>query len=90
MSTCFGCEIQTVYSYLNRTEVTENRHQKIKTEPSSVAAPTIYLCDTFAFLRLYHVSTKRRKQLFLAPKISVLVVKSKPPQLLFARVYSIN
>ena len=30
MSTCFGCEIQTVYSYLNRTEITENRHQKLK------------------------------------------------------------
>ena len=28
--TCFGCEIQTVYSYLNRTEITENRHQKLK------------------------------------------------------------
>ena len=34
MSTCFGCEIQTVYSCLNRTEVTENRHQKLKTEPN--------------------------------------------------------
>ena len=30
MSTCFGCEIQTVYSCLNRTEITENRHQKLK------------------------------------------------------------
>ena len=37
MSTCFGCEIQTVYSCLNRTEITENRHQKLKpnrTEPN--------------------------------------------------------
>ena len=30
MSTCFGCEIQTVYSCLKRTEITENRHQKLK------------------------------------------------------------
>ena len=29
MSTCFGCEIQTVYSCLNRTEITENQ-QKLK------------------------------------------------------------
>ena len=34
MSTCFGCEIQAVYSCLNRTEITENRHQKMKTEPN--------------------------------------------------------
>ena len=30
MSTCFGCETQTVYSCLNRNEITENRHQKLK------------------------------------------------------------
>ena len=30
MSTCFGCEIQTVYSCLNRSEITENWHQKLK------------------------------------------------------------
>ena len=30
MSTYFGCEMQTVYSCLNRTEITENRHQKLK------------------------------------------------------------
>ena len=30
MSPCFGCEIQTVYSCLNRTEITENRHEKLK------------------------------------------------------------
>ena len=30
MSTCFGYEIQTVYSCLNQTEITENRHQKLK------------------------------------------------------------
>ena len=30
MSKCFGCEKQTVYSRLNRTEITENRHQKLK------------------------------------------------------------
>ena len=39
MRTCFGCEIQTVYSCLNRTEITENRHQKLKpnrTEPKKI------------------------------------------------------
>ena len=39
MSTCFGCEIQTVYSCLNRTEITENRHKKLKpnqTEPKKI------------------------------------------------------
>ena len=30
MSTCFRCEIQTVYSCFNRTEITENQHQKLK------------------------------------------------------------
>ena len=30
MSTCFGCEIQTVSSCLNRTKITENRRQKLK------------------------------------------------------------
>ena len=30
MSTCYGCKIQTVYSCLNRNEITENRHQKLK------------------------------------------------------------
>ena len=30
MSTCLRCEIQTVYSCLNRSEITENRHQKLK------------------------------------------------------------
>ena len=30
MSTCFRCEIQTVYNCLNRTEITENRHKKLK------------------------------------------------------------
>ena len=30
LSTCFGCEIQTVYSCLNRSEITENWHQKLK------------------------------------------------------------
>ena len=30
MSTCFGCEIQTVYSCLNRTKITENRLKKLK------------------------------------------------------------
>ena len=30
MSTCNGCKIQTVYNCLNRNEITENRHQKLK------------------------------------------------------------
>ena len=37
MNTCFGCEIRTVYSCLNQTKITENRHQKLKpnrTEPN--------------------------------------------------------
>ena len=36
MSTCFGCEIQTVYNCLNRTETTENRHQKLKPNRKTV------------------------------------------------------
>ena len=30
MSKCLGCEMQTVYSCFNGTEITENRHKKLK------------------------------------------------------------
>ena len=39
MSTCFGCEIQTVYSCLNRTEITENRHQELKLNQNNPTVP---------------------------------------------------
>ena len=54
MSTCFGCEIQAVYSCLNRTEITENRHQKLKPKRNEKnlnrGSPTAYAAHYVYFL----------------------------------------
>ena len=67
MSTCFGCEIQTVYSCLNRTEITENRHQKLK--PNRKKSETLWtknlLMYTLYYTMDYGGSISNRRGQFL-------------------------
>ena len=67
MSTCFGCEIQTVYSCLNRTEITENRHQKLKPnrKKSETLSTKNLLMYTLYYTMDYGGSISNRRGQFL-------------------------
>ena len=70
MSTCFGCEIQTVYSRLNRTEITENRHQKLKpnrkkSEPWQPYHARLQFSTFPAFFSLQQTPQDRESEAFM-------------------------